>query len=170
MDRTPIICLEQLCFDSGFDTINNKLKVEMTHLRRLTVANDCVERAGGIEPPSSVWKTEVLTITQRPRPSGRLFHLRYEVKMNALALIAILQNKSSIGGKRTFAAGTNQMGKSKKAGAHRAATQLFTMCMRGKGQQSARRNRPCKVGKRPQRTECRHLLILQTLHQSPASE
>ncbi len=27
-----------------------------------------LERAEGIEPSSSVWKTEVLTITQRPRP------------------------------------------------------------------------------------------------------
>ena len=26
-----------------------------------------MERAEGIEPSSSVWKTEVLTITQRPR-------------------------------------------------------------------------------------------------------
>jgi hypothetical protein len=26
-----------------------------------------LERAAGIEPASSVWKTEVLTITQRPR-------------------------------------------------------------------------------------------------------
>ena len=52
----------------------------LTRLCRLAVGNEFLERARGIEPLSSVWKTEVLTITQRPRPRRGLFHLQYDVK------------------------------------------------------------------------------------------
>ena len=37
-----------------------------------TLRRKGLERAAGIEPASSVWKTEVLTITQRPRSASNI--------------------------------------------------------------------------------------------------
>jgi hypothetical protein len=60
-----------------------------------------MERATGIEPVSSVWKTEVLTITQRPRPIRRLIHLRYEVKKYVSSHLPVRGRVAVLGGERT---------------------------------------------------------------------
>jgi hypothetical protein len=64
---------------------------------RLIVGKEFLERAEGIEPSSSVWKTEVLTITQRPRPSRRLFQLRYEVKKYVSSHLPVRARAATLG-------------------------------------------------------------------------
>ena len=68
-----------------------------------------LERAGGIEPPSSVWKTEVLTITQRPRPTGPVNHPRWEVKKYVSSFVRYRRNRSINGSYwRALTAVTNE--------------------------------------------------------------
>ena len=56
------------------------LTITWIKLCRLSVGKYFLERSSGIEPASSVWKTEVLTITQRPLTNCLLFHTLGGVK------------------------------------------------------------------------------------------
>ena len=76
------------------------LTITWIKLCRLSVGKYFLERAAGIEPASSVWKTEVLTITQRPLTNCLLFHTLGGVKT---AMTDAARKNDDMGGKRPIA-------------------------------------------------------------------
>ena len=76
------------------------LTITWIKLCRLSVGKYFLERAAGIEPASSVWKTEVLTITQRPLTNYLLFHTLGGVKT---AMTDAARKSDDMGGKRPIA-------------------------------------------------------------------
>lgn len=74
-NRTLIFSLESWCVNSNKCFIYSSITKHAVAFCRLSVGKELLERVGGIEPPSPVWKTGVLTITQHPL--NKMMHISW---------------------------------------------------------------------------------------------
>ena len=73
--RALICSLESWRANSNKSFTYKSITKHIAVLCRLSVGKELLERVGGIEPPSPVWKTGVLTITQHPL--NKMMHISW---------------------------------------------------------------------------------------------